>query len=105
MRNRRLLRTAALIGALCAVSACAGQGPAAIDRQSAQNPALVSVIGAFSLRVSSGDGRRSEHYEVPADFDSNVALHPYTSGLGPCPHGGPGKCVCSEVIPPSRYNR
>jgi hypothetical protein len=26
---------------------------------------------------------RSEHYEVPPDFDANVALHPYTSGMGP----------------------
>jgi hypothetical protein len=41
----------------------------------------------------------------PPEFDNDAALHPYTSGLGPCLHGGPGKQVCSEVVPPSRYNR
>jgi hypothetical protein len=74
MRNRHLLRTATLIGALCAVSGCAGQGPATIDQQPAQNPALVSVIGALSLKISSGNAIGTEHYEVPPDFDDNLAL-------------------------------
>jgi hypothetical protein len=107
MRNRHLLRTIALIGALCAVSGCASQGPAAITMgpPAAQNPTSISVAGAFSLRVSSANTIRAEHYQVPPDFDNDVTLHPYTSGLGPCPHGGPGKLECSEVVPPSHYNR
>ena len=41
-------------------------------------------------------------YQVPADFDRNVALHPYTSRLGPCVDGSnPGGC---PPVPPSHYN-
>ena len=29
-------------------------------------------------RASSFAANRTEHYEVPADFDANVQLHPYT---------------------------
>src|SRR5260370_34375341 len=34
-------------------------------------------------RVSSFGTIRTEHYELPPDFDANVPLHPYTSGIGP----------------------
>ena len=105
MRNR-LLRTT-LIGVLCAGSGCAGQEPTAIaiDQNAAQNWASQPVVSTFSLRVSSHSTARTEHYQVPPDFDSDVTLHPYTSPLGPCPQGGPGKVACSEMIPPSHYNR
>jgi len=105
MRNRYLLR-AALIGALCALSGCASQGPAAIaiDPPAAHNPISMSVIRTFSPRASSGNTVKAEHYEAPPGFDNDVALHPYTSGLGPCPHGGPEKVVCSDLIPASHYN-
>ena len=106
MQNR-LLRTAALIGALCAVSGCASQGPTAvpISPPEAQKPASISVARTFSLRVSSEHTVRADHYEVPPDYDNNITLHPYTSGLGPCPHGGPGKVNCSsEMVPASHYN-
>jgi hypothetical protein len=101
MRNRYSSR-AALIGALCAVSAC--QSPAAIDPGPAQQTASMPTAGAFSLRVSSGNAPRADHYEVPLDFDGDVASHPYTSGLGPCPDGGMG-ARCPNTIPPSHYNR
>jgi hypothetical protein len=39
-------------------------------------------------RVSSFGTVRTEHYQVPEDFDANIAMHPYTSGIGPWP--GPG---------------
>jgi hypothetical protein len=29
---------------------------------------------------------QTKNYEVASDFDANVNLHLYTSGLGPCPH-------------------
>jgi hypothetical protein len=106
MRNR--LFPAALIGVLCAASGCITQEPAAIaiDRDGAsQNSAPSSLVGIFGLRASSQNSIRAEHYQVPSDFDNHVALHPYTSVLGPCPQGGPGKLACSEMIPPSHYNR
>ena len=104
MRNR--LFRAALIGALCAGSACTApqQGALTSDQLAAQQRVSASA-STFSPRISSGHTVRAEHYEVPPDFDNDVASHPYTSGLGPCPHGGPEKVVCGELIPPSRYNR
>jgi hypothetical protein len=105
MRNR--LFRPAMIGALCAASGCASPEPAAIatDQYGPQNLASQSVASTFSPRVSSQNTVQTEHYQVPPDFDSDVALHPYTSVLGPCPEGGPGKVVCSDMIPPSHYNR
>jgi len=102
-----LTRAAAALS-LVVMAGCASQGPAAIaiGPSTARNPAPMTVARTFSLRVSSENAVRAEHYEVPPDYESNVALHPYTSGLGPCPQGGPGKLACSsEVIPPSHYNR
>jgi hypothetical protein len=47
------------------------------------------------------DGR-TEHYEVQPVFDTNVSLHPYTSGIGPWP--GPGTWMPLSKDP-SHYNR
>jgi hypothetical protein len=52
----------------------------------------VSVFAPYSTRgvgprVSSFGTIRTEHYEAPADFDKNAALHPYTRGI--CPWPGP----------------
>ncbi len=43
-----------------------------------------------------------EHYQVPPGYDADVALHPYTSGIGPWP--GPGATMI-VVRTPSHYNR
>jgi hypothetical protein len=43
----------------------------------------------------------TKNYQVPSDFDANVNLHPYTSGLGPCPHE---PCHAARQEAPSRYN-
>ncbi|HEX3860422.1 MAG TPA: hypothetical protein VHY35_01865 [Stellaceae bacterium] len=32
------------------------------------------------------NGQMPPHYEKPADWDSNVAMHPYTSHMGPNPN-------------------
>jgi hypothetical protein len=53
----------------------------------------VTVFAPYSSRgvgprVSSFGTIRTEHYEVSPDFDENIAMHPYTSGIGPWP--GPG---------------
>ena len=104
MRNWYSFR-AALIGALFAGSACTAHNQSAVTGDRAVQPAAsTSTASAFSLRVSSEHTVRAEHYEVPSDYDSDVAMHPYTSGLGPCPHGGPEKVVCGDLIPPSNYN-
>jgi hypothetical protein len=53
-------------------------------------------------RVSSFGTVRTEHYEVPPDFDTNVPMHPYTSGIGPW--AGPGTWGPLDK-PPSHHNR
>jgi|SRR5579863_636045 len=49
------------------------------------------------------------HWTVPAGYDSDVAMHPYTSGLGPCTEGASPSQGChhstGNPLPPSRYDR
>jgi hypothetical protein len=56
-------------------------------------------------RVSSFGTIRAEHYEVPLDFDANVPLHPYTSGMGPWPGPGDKGTAMAGTKPPSHHNR
>jgi hypothetical protein len=44
----------------------------------------------------------TRRHPVPSDFDGNVNMHPYTSGLGPCPHE---PCHSARQEAPSQYNR
>ena len=44
---------------------------------------------------------QTKNYQVPSDFDGNVNMHPYTSGLGPCPHE---PCHSARQETPSHYN-
>ena len=50
-----------------------------------------------------------QHYKVPAGYDAAVAMHPYTSGLGPCTEGASPAQGCrhptGDPIPPSHYER
>jgi hypothetical protein len=59
---------------------------------------MAPYVNAFGYKTM------AEHYQVPADFDANVQLHPYTSGLGPWP--GPAKHRSNGPIvkTPSHYN-
>jgi hypothetical protein len=43
----------------------------------------------------------TKNYQVPSDFEANVNLYPYTSGLGPCPHE---PCHSTRQGAPSHYN-
>jgi hypothetical protein len=43
----------------------------------------------------------TQRYQVPSDFEANVSLHPYISGLGPCPHA---PCGSARQEAPSHYN-
>jgi hypothetical protein len=54
-------------------------------------------------RVSSFRTVRPEHYEVPPDFDTNVPMHPYTSGIGPWP--GPGTWGLLDKPPSHHYRK
>jgi len=50
----------------------------------------------------------STHYQVPPGYDADVAMHPYTSGLGPCTEGASPSQGChhdtGKPISPSHYN-
>jgi hypothetical protein len=81
--------------------------PAAPSTSSSITLPEVTVYAPYSChgrgpRVSSCGTIRNEHYEVPLGFDANVAMHPYTSGMGPWP--GPGTWVIIDK-PPSHYER
>ena len=55
-------------------------------------------------RASSGDfwpDGAQPRFQEPPGYDNNPLMHPYTSGIGPCPQGQ-GKTVCTDAIPPSR---
>lgn len=44
-----------------------------------------------------------QHYKVPTGYDADVAMHPYTSRLGPCIDASdPGRC---PPVPLSHYER
>jgi hypothetical protein len=69
-------------------------------------PALHPYTSGLGPRISSNPALRVEHYDVPADYDNNVAMHPYTSLQGPCPQGGnAGADICKRQIPPSKYRQ
>jgi hypothetical protein len=44
---------------------------------------------------------QTKNYQEPSDFEANVNLYPYTSGLGPCPHES---CHSARQEAPSHYN-
>lgn len=70
----------------------------------AADPALHPYTSGLGPRVSSNHALPVEHYEMPADYESNVAMHPYTSLQGPCPEGGnAGPDICKRLISASKY--
>ena len=51
---------------------------------------------------------KNYHYVVPPGYDADVALHPYTSGLGPCTEGAVPSTGCRHpkvLIQPSNYDQ
>jgi hypothetical protein len=50
-----------------------------------------------------------QHYNVPAGYDAAVAMHPYTSGFGPCIMGATPAQGCrhptGDPVPPFHYER
>ena len=61
-------------------------------------------ISHLGPRASGGDhwpDGPQPHFQEPPGYDNNPLMHPYTSGVGPCPQGQ-GKTNCTEAIPPTR---
>jgi hypothetical protein len=59
-------------------------------------------------RASSANTVKAEHFRVWAGYDADVALHPYTSNVGPCAEGALGSGCdrpTGKVIQPSHYER
>lgn len=61
------------------------------------------------VTIQGQGGSNPGHYQVPAGYDSDVTLHPYTSGLGPCTEGAQPSQGCrhptGRPIPPSHYEQ
>jgi hypothetical protein len=59
--------------------------------------------------VRGGPTPNPGHYRVPAGYDADVALHPYTSGIGPCTEGASPSQGCHHAtgnpIAPSHYEQ
>lgn len=97
-------RTFFAAGLVAAVAVSTNAGAEQIA-QSAGVAAAVTLPGVTVIAPRKG----GEHYTVPAGYDSNPWLHPYTSGLGPCAEGAQPSQGChhdtGNPIPPSRYEQ
>ena len=62
--------------------------------------AAFGLLGVASMRTRGPDGPQP-HFQEPPGYDNNPMMHPYSSGITPCPQGT-GHTVCTEAIPPSR---
>jgi hypothetical protein len=84
---------------------------AAAPGANARLPASPNPLPAMTLPdvvVPGGTTHNPGHYKVPAGYDSDVSLHPYTSGLGPCTEGAAPSTGCRHptiLIQPSHYER
>ena len=73
----------------------------------------VSVVVPNSHPYTSGVGqkvgpnytRRVEYYQVPPDYDADVAMHPYTSGIGPTVDVPRNRSGDLRAVSVSHYNR
>jgi hypothetical protein len=78
------------------------------DEQIAQGAGAAAAVTLPGVTVVA-PRKGAEHYAVPVGYDSNVWLHPYTSGLGPCLEGATPSQGChhptGNPIPPSHYER
>jgi hypothetical protein len=69
----------------------------ALPDLAAYAPESQPYMNGFSPRGGSANTVRATHFQVWAGYDASVALHPYTSNIGPGPEAAP--------IQPSRYER
>jgi hypothetical protein len=72
------------------------------------NPSMMPYSSNVGPRVSSHNTIPYIHFDVPAGYDDNVAMHPYTSAISPCTEGGTGSGCnrpTGKIILPSHYNK
>jgi hypothetical protein len=83
---------------------------------STQNPATAQIVSSspvllpdVNVQGQPAPNPNPHHYKVPVGYDSDVAMHPYTSGLGPCTEGATPSQGCRHStgtpIPPSHYEQ
>jgi len=93
------------LGALISTAATAGAVAQTAYLPPYQAPAAATTT--LPQVVVPGRAATSPHYRVPAGYDADVALHPYTSGVGPCTEGASPSQGChqetSHPIAPSHY--
>jgi hypothetical protein len=101
-----MLRKSIVIGAL-AVGTIAATSINPVKAQIAPPPGNWMTLP--DVNVQSRPGPNPGHYRVPAGYDADVALHPYTSGIGPCTEGAVPDQGCRHPaktpIPPSHYEQ
>ncbi|MGA8398649.1 MAG: hypothetical protein WB697_02085 [Stellaceae bacterium] len=102
----RIAIKSAALGVLMSTVGIAGALAQTVYPPPYRAPAEVTTLPDI---VVPGRAVTAPHYRVPAGYDADVALHPYTSGLGPCTEGAVPSQGChhptGHPIPPSHYNR
>jgi hypothetical protein len=72
------------------------------------SPPAIANLSSASIPREAPSGAGDRQFRVWPGYDSDVALHPYTSNMGPCPEGANGGgCgpTHGEIISPSHYER
>ncbi|HVH81246.1 MAG TPA: hypothetical protein VM782_17740 [Stellaceae bacterium] len=83
--------------------------PEVVVRPPTQDPQSYDpYTSGIAGRPSSMNHIYTQHYRVPVGYDADVAMHPYTSNIGPCPEGAAPSQGCSHPtgtpIQPSHYD-
>jgi hypothetical protein len=104
--NSSFLGTALIAAAACTDSAHVQLGAISPDKATPDTVTLpsVTVIEHAPVANATPAAPSPGHFEVWTGYDSDVALHPYTSGLGPCPQKV-FTAGCHAAIAPSHYER
>ena len=94
--NKSLVLGLGLVAGIAA-TASAQQGPSVASLPGPRASSEISIPGPDRQAVvptgnypgpnaGATNGPMPPRFEKPADWDTNAALHPYTSGMGPKPH-------------------
>ncbi|HWB49751.1 MAG TPA: hypothetical protein VG651_11620 [Stellaceae bacterium] len=98
----------ASLGAVAIAAAAAFALPYPAAAQVAPPPGNAVTLPPVTVLRPRAPNPNPHHYQVPAGYDSDTALHPYTSGIGPCPEGAEPETGCwrpTRRIMPSHYER
>jgi hypothetical protein len=77
----------------------------ALPGVSVVTPYLRPYTSHLGPKASPNGTLRVEHYPVPADYETNVALHPYSSRIGPPVEGGHNRQGDLQTTTGSHYSR